>query len=215
MVTGNWADMARFFSVGTLFDHKLNKSNTMKRLSLIFVMILMTLFCTPAFTQVKAGIKAGLSASRLSHFEGDSRLGIHAGFLANIKLGKKWSYQQEILYSGEGQHYLDGELDWTIALGYAQIPMMIRYQPGNKAYLEFGPQLGFLVHASSNEAGSAKLNVKRSFNNTQVSLAAGAGFHINERISFYGRYHAGLTDVTLDRTDDRSSVILIGVGFIL
>ena len=178
-------------------------------------MNLMTLFCTPAFTQVRAGIKGGLSASRLSNFEGDSRLGIHAGFFANIKLGKNWSYQQEILYSGEGQHYYADELDWTIALGYAQIPMMIRYQPAKKFYLELGPQLGFLVYAASSGGDSEKLDVKRSFNNNQVAVVAGTGLHINDRISFYGRYHAGITDVTQGRSDDRSSVILIGVGLIL
>lgn len=187
----------------------------MKQLSMIFVMFLMTFFYVPAFTQVQAGIKGGLSAARLSNFDGDSRLGIHAGFFASIQLGKKWSYQQEILYSGEGQHYSADELDWTIALGYAQLPMMVRFHPVKKFYLEFGPQLGFLVHARSSGGDSEKLDVKRSFNNTQVAVAAGAGVNINDQISFYGRYHAGLTDVTLGRFDDRSSVIMIGVGIVL
>lgn len=187
----------------------------MKKISLILIMILISFFYTSVSAQVKAGVKGGLSAARISNFKGDRKLGIHAGFFAGIQLGKKWSYQQELLYSAEGQHYYADELDWTIALGYAQLPMMVRYQPAKKIYLELGPQLGFLVHAASTGGDSEKLDVKRSFNNTQVALAAGAGVNINDHISFYGRYHAGLTDVTLGRYDDRSSVILIGVGIVL
>ncbi|MGQ0740082.1 MAG: porin family protein [Bacteroidota bacterium] len=120
--------------------------------------------------------------------------------------------QPELLYSSEGQRYSFEGNKRTIALGYAQIPVMLRYFPAEKFYLEAGPQFGFLAHAGSSGDDIGKLNVKRSFHNNQFALNAGAGVQINQRISFYGRYQFGLTDVTQGEVIDRSRVILVGLS---
>ncbi len=184
----------------------------MKKISFILTVVFSGLFFLPGHSQPKAGFKAGMNVASLSSFEGSYRLGIHAGFFASIKLDKQWRFQPEILYSAEGQHYSFEGKNRTLALGYAQLPLMIRYLPAEKFYLEFGPQPGFLIQASSSGEDINKLNVKRSFSNNQFALNAGAGVQINKRMSFYGRYHFGLTDVTSGDIVDHSRVILVGLS---
>ena len=187
----------------------------MKKLFLIFIMGWLSLFSTAVFAHPKTGIRGGWSLARLSSFNGESRLGIHAGFYARFNLGKQWRFQPELLYSGEGHQYrVNGEKS-TIALGYAQIPLLLQYLPAKKLSLEFGPQFGILVHAVSLETEGAKLNVKRSFNNTQVSLVAGASLQVSKRVGVFGRYQLGLTDVTLGDIIDRSHVLQFGIGLVL
>lgn len=187
----------------------------MKKLSFFLTLIFLFLLFLSGNAQPKAGVKAGISAASLSSFEGSHRMGIHAGFFASFNMSKKnrqWQVQPELLYSSEGQRYEFNESQRTIALGYAQIPVMIRYFPAEKFYLEFGPQFGFLAHATSSGEDVGKLNVKRSFNNNQFALNAGAGVQISNCIHFYGRYQFGLTDVTQGEIIDHSRVILAGLS---
>lgn len=178
-------------------------------------MVLSTLLSNTARAQPKTGIRGGLSMARLSSFDGNSRLGFHAGFFARFTLAKQWRFQPELFYSGEGQRYRVNGGESSIALGYAQIPLLLQFLPSKKLSLGFGPQLGFLVHAISHESEGVKLNVKRSFNNTQVALATGAGFQAGPRVILYGRYNLGLTDVTLGDIIDRSHVLQFGMGWVL
>ena len=164
------------------------------------------------YAQCKAGIKAGMNAGQLSSYQGSSRLGIHGGLFVNISLGGKWRLQPEAIYSGEGQRYTVEESKRVIAIGYIQFPVLLQYQAAEKFYLECGPQLGILAHASSRGDDIAKLNVKRSFNNTQAGISVGGGVEVKEGMRFYGRYQLGLTDVTLGEIKDQSRVIMIGLS---
>jgi hypothetical protein len=185
----------------------------MKNFLPILLLAGMTLITKSISAQPQAGIKAGINAASLSSYEGNSRISFHAGFFAGIKLQKKWRLNYEIIYSGEGQQYSFEESKRTIAIGYAQLPLMIHFQAAEKFYLEAGPQLGFLVHASSSGDDLAKLNVKRSFNNTQFAMNMGAGVNINSRYSFYGRYQVGISDVTIGSIIDKSRVIMVGLSY--
>ena len=188
----------------------------MKKLSFFLTLLFLLILFLSGNAQPKTGFKAGINAASLSSFEGNHRMGIHAGFFASFNMGKKnkeWQVQPELLYSSEGQRYEFNESQRTIALGYAQIPVMIRYFPSEKFYLECGPQFGFLAHATSSGEDVGKLNVKRSFHNNQFAINAGVGVQISKRISFYGRYQFGLTDVTQGVVVDHSRVILAGLSF--
>jgi hypothetical protein len=199
-----------FFFIGTLFENSNLKSNYMKKLSILLTLFFLDAVYLAVNAQPQTGAKAGISAASLSSFEGSSRTSIHAGFFASLKLNKQWQFQPEILYSGEGQQYTTEGNKRTISLGYINLPMMVRYFPAEKFYLEVGPQIGFLAHASSSGEDVGKLNVKRSFNNNQFALVAGAGVRVNNRITFYGRYQLGLSDVTQGETVDHSRVIMAG-----
>jgi Outer membrane protein beta-barrel domain len=177
------------------------------------------LFLTTA-AQPRSGIKAGLNYAGLSGYNGNSRLSFHAGIFvqANLNKNKNWRIQPELLYSGEGQHYTvnvnEDIIKNTIALNYVALPVVVQYFPTPSLYFETGPQLAVLVAAYSNGSGADHMNLKRSFGNTQFGLNLGAGVFLNQRISFYGRYYFGLTDITPYSSDmNRSSAGQFGIAF--
>jgi len=191
----------------------------MKKLLLILVTIFLLYIGTRA--QSGTGIKAGVNYTSLNGYTGDSRINFHAGVFTEIPLNKKWTIQPELLYSGEGQHYLLAPEDesatggeGTITLSYASLPVMLRFSPCQRFYLEAGPQMAVLVTAHSKGMGTDGMNVKRSFTNGQFGLNLGAGFFFNQRIGIYGRYFFGMTDITpYDNDTDKSRAGQLGVAF--
>jgi hypothetical protein len=160
------------------------------------------------------GIKAGLNSSCLSGYDGENRLGIHAGFFAHAILDEHWRVQPEILYTGHGQKYTVDGVENVIALNYVAIPVSFQYFPSTSFYIEAGPQLAFLASAFNKSSADEHLNLKRSFGNTEFGLHAGAGIFLHDRLGIYARYHLGLTDVTSEDSDtDHNNAIQLGVSF--
>src|SRR5678809_1462945 len=172
------------------------------------------------------GIKGGLNIASLSGFEGRDRVSAHAGLFLHHTINKNWCFQPELLYSGEGQRYMSGGVERTLALGYLQLPLMIQYYPTPQIYFEAGPQFGLLLSAQDKvDDESGHINAKDDFTAAQVALGLGVGFKATEQLILYGRYNFGLTDVsrfdnivdhsncllyTSDAADERSSVDLGG-----
>jgi hypothetical protein len=126
--------------------------------------------------------------------------------------------QPELLYSGEGQHYKvynnENVTEYTIALRYVQLPLVVQYFPVPSLYFEAGPQIGVLTGAYYKGAGIDHLNVKRSFGNTAFGMNLGMGVLINHQIGFYGRYCFGLTEITpFDNEINRSHTAQLGISF--
>jgi hypothetical protein len=161
--------------------------------------------------QVSAGIKGGVNLARLSGFNGDNRVGAHAGVFLNHAFNRNWAFQPELLYSGEGQLYILDGFQRTIALDYVQLPLMIQYYPVEKFYVEAGPQVSLLAAAKDKGEGDFDYNVKNEFRNTQIGFNVGVGLKLNPSIGFYGRYSLGLTDVTFDDIVDQSKVAQVGM----
>ncbi|MEO7922071.1 MAG: porin family protein [Chitinophagaceae bacterium] len=183
----------------------------MKTFKKLFLLAVCCLSLVTVIAQPKPGIKAGLNYASLSGYDGDRLLSLHAGVFVNQHLGKNWRIQPELLYSGEGQHYITDEGDQTIALSFVSVPVMFQYFPTGNFYIEAGPQLAVIISAQSREAGT-HFNLKRSFRNTAFGWNAGAGVGISKNIGVYARYHFGLTDLTLyDNDIDRSQVAQLGV----
>src|SRR4030095_7943232 len=192
----------------------------MKNIKTILLITGFCLFAMVGLAQPRATLKAGLNYSSLKGYEGDRRLSLHAGIAVQVPLNKSWWIQPEILYSGEGQHYTfttgEGETaveqKGVITLSYVALPVMLRYLPAEKFYLEAGPQFSVLMAAHSKGMGTDDLNLKRSFPNTQFGFDLGTGIFFNSRIGLYARYQFGLTDVTPnDDATDRSQVGQVGV----
>jgi hypothetical protein len=142
------------------------------------------------------GIKGGLNVADLSGLNGDNRISGHIGFFLNSKLNKNWAIQPEILYSGQGQQYnVAFNEEHTVALSYIQVPIMFQFYPTKPFYLEFGPQIGFLISANDKD-GDDKIEVDNQYKKADVGLSLGAGYQITQLLGFYGRYNAGLTDIT-------------------
>jgi hypothetical protein len=197
-----------------------NKPTIMKNLKKTLILALLCLFVLTALAQPGIGLKAGANYSSLSGYSGDQRLSIHAGLFVHVPINDKWSFQPELIYSGEGRHYVvptDGEheeLKGLITLDYVALPIMFRFNPGSRFFIEAGPQIAVLVAAHSKGLGTDDMNMKRSFSNGQFSLNAGAGISLNQRIAVYGRYSMGMTNITPSNSNaNKSSAGQVGIAF--
>lgn len=185
-----------------------------KVMMFVSVTVISFLFLT-ANAQQAIGIKGGVNIASLSGFEGRDRVSGHVGLFLHHTINKNWCFQPELLYSGEGQRYMSGGVERTLALGYLQLPLMIQYYPAPQVYLEAGPQFGLLLSAqdkANNEAG--EINAKDDFTTGQVAIGVGLGYKASEKLILYGRYNFGLTDVSrFDNIVDHSNVGQLGVAF--
>ena len=190
------------------------KSCNMKTRIMILAVLSISVLTTSA--QIGAGIKGGFNFASLTGFNGDSRVGAHAGLFLHYTINNRWCFQPEILYSGEGQWY-SSDLDQRIlTLDYIQIPLMIQYFPVKQLYFEFGPQFGILTSAHDRGEDGINFNVKDDFAPTQIGLNIGVGVKASYSLSFYGRYNFGLTDVSrFDNIVDQSRVGQLGMSILL
>ena len=187
----------------------------MKKVTTILSVAIMSLFSSTVNAQQAVGIKGGLNIASLSGFEGRDRISGHVGVFLHHTINKNWCFQPELLYSGEGQRYMSGGVERTLALGYLQLPLMIQYYPAPQVYFEAGPQFGLLVSAqdkADDEAGN--INAKDDFTTGQVAIGLGIGYKASEKLILYGRYNFGLTDVSrFDNIVDHSNVGQLGIAF--
>lgn len=160
--------------------------------------------------EIKFGVKGGLNFASVS---GDNTKDIDVvtsfnfGVLSEIPISDKFSFQPEIMYSGQGYSFNDN----TIALSYLNIPLMGKYYVAKGLSVEAGPQIGFLL-AAKNE----KTNVKDSFNTFDFGVNLGLGYKLENGLNFGVRYNLGLTDINnLDTSSskNRNGVLQLSVGY--
>jgi hypothetical protein len=113
----------------------------MKKATMVLSVAVISFLFSTVNAQQAIGIKGGLNMTSLSGFEGRDRISGHIGVFLHHTINKNWCFQPELLYSGEGQRYMSGGVERTLALGYLQLPLMIQYYPAPQVYLEAGPQL--------------------------------------------------------------------------
>jgi len=173
-----------------------------------------------AFTQaqdLKFGAKAGLNLANLTGDVEDTSMkpGFHVGGFVEIKFSDKLALQPELLYSLQGAkteyNYSFGDMmsessESKINLSYINIPVMLKFYPVEKLFLEAGPQVGFLVSAKSKDeysitmdgtttSGSEDVDVKDSFKSIDFGFNIGAGYEFTENLFANVRYNIGLSNI--------------------
>ncbi|TCN52467.1 PorT family protein [Flavobacterium circumlabens] len=160
--------------------------------------------------KIKFGAKGGLNFASVS---GDNTEGIDVvtsfnfGVLSEIPVSDKFSFQPELMYSGQGYSFNDN----TIALNYLNIPLMGKYYLTKGLSLEAGPQIGFLLSAKND-----KTDVKDSFNTFDFGVNFGLGYKLDNGLNFGARYNLGLTDINnLDNSSskNKNGVFQLSVGY--
>src|SRR6266540_247096 len=140
----------------------------MKKHVLAFILFCIAAGSTQA-QKMTPGIKGGLNISDVTSFNGDNRLSGHVGLFLHTQFAPKWCFQPEILYSGQGQQFVVVNTEYTLALNYIQVPFMFQFYPVKQFYLEFGPQLGFLLAANIKHDGD-KSEVDDSYKKVDAGL---------------------------------------------
>ena len=190
----------------------------MKNILRILLLAGLTLCTITSDAQLVAGFKGGMNYSSFSNHDGSRRIGGHGGIFIHTAIDKKFHLQSELLYSSEGQHYIvtkaEQDIERTVSVNVASLPLMLQYFVTRNYFIEAGPQLSFIISVNDKGPGSEKLNVKRSFANTQFGLNTGMGLMAGKKTEIYVRYCFGLTDLTrFDNNADYSRVFQAGLLF--
>ena len=160
--------------------------------------------------EIKFGVKGGLNFATIG---GDNTKDIELvtsfnfGVLSEIPISDKFSFQPELMYSGQGYSFNDN----TIALSYLNVPLMGKYYVTKGLSVEAGPQIGFLL-AAKNE----KTDVKDSFNTVDFGVNFGVGYKLENGLNFGVRYNLGLTDINnVDNSSfkNKNGVFQVSVGY--
>ena len=111
----------------------------------------------------------------------------HTGVLVELKLGKSFSIQPELLYSTQGASYDNVIEEVKAELGYISIPIMARIKLGETVSLDLGPQFSFLAFK--------KVDFKTDVKDLDFGAGGGLTVNITKSIFLQGRYIAGLTEI--------------------
>jgi hypothetical protein len=153
---------------------------------------------------IKLGIKGGLNVANLMGDVEDVaiRTSIHAGLVAEIIVSDKFSFQPELLYSGQGATDTS-EAAGRIKLDYITLPVLGKFPIAKNLSIEAGPQVGFLV------SGKKKTNISNDKINDvktiDFGLNAGLNYELMSGVFFQARYNLGLTDIGIAGDNNRAS----------
>lgn len=160
---------------------------------------------------IKFGAKGGLNFANISG-DNSSELGtvtaFHFGVLGEIPVSEKFSFQPELLFSGQG--FSIGKD--VVALNYLNVPLIGKYYVTKGLSLEAGPQIGFLLSAK-NEGTDAK----NSFKSVDYGVNVGLGYKLKSGLNFGARYNLGLSNINnINGVSDknRNGVIQVSVGYL-
>src|SRR6187431_1598361 len=181
----------------------------MKKILLLAVVTVLG-FTNVNAQEIKFGAKGGLNFASIS---GDNTKGtdlvtaFNFGFLSEIPISDKFSFQPELMYSGQGYSFSNN----TIALSYLNMPLMGKYYLTKGLSVEAGPQIGFLLSAKNE-----KTDVKDSFNTFDFGVNFGLGYKLDNGLNFGARYNLGLTDINNlegSSSKNKNGVFQISVGY--
>lgn len=174
---------------------------------------------------IKLGIKGGANVGKIDgkSFKEEFKYGYHIGGFAELKVGKKFSIQPEVLWnqvntdtSNSFRTLYKDAVDFNklsnVKLGYISIPILLSYKVANILSLQAGPQFGILV-----DKGRTTLqNGTDAFKKGDFSLLGGAQINISH-LRIYGRYNIGLANLNdIDNKDKwKSQGFQVGVGLAL
>ena len=195
----------------------------------IFLLAIVTLFAISlnVNAQVKFGVTAG---ANLSSIYGDDAKGVtstKAGFIggvfADISLLGVLNVQPELLFAMKGAKANDGTDKGTINSNYISVPVLVKYSfpiPASlvKPFLFIGPEFSMLMSAKVTTGGE-DMDVKDSYNSTDVSYVVGAGATMSAGKNTVGvtvRYTAGLTKIIKDgdvKAYNKGIALMLSFGF--
>ncbi len=166
-------------------------------------------FCVTSnlFSQVDFGVIAGPNFSNVrfiqdsdfndtgSNESQDYRLGIHAGFLLNIKINNHFSIESNILYNLKGYDYTDQftNENGKVSLHYITLPTAMGYQIFPNTTLQLGPEIGYLASSRIKQGNinqDASDFYTKKFN---LSALAGINYALTDHLELGIRYLYGIT----------------------
>ncbi len=153
-----------------------------------------------------AGFQLGLTVTEINgantslNRRGFHKVGFTGGGVANVKVAKKTLVQFEINFTQKGSLQPPDSLNngyYKIALGYIEIPLLIRQQiffnwkgrKINKIDFELGASYGKMIQRTVYGNTNYQLNNTQDYYNTNdVSILAGVDYNFTKNVCFNFRY---------------------------
>ena len=180
----------------------------MKKMIVFFAIILFGFTANAQF-----GVKGG---ANFANFGGDDAgddkmlVAFYAGVLYNVMINEMFSFQPELVYSGQGAKDED---DLKLKLNYLNLAPLFRYNTKSGFFVGTGPQIGFLLSAKFKDDNNS-VDVKDQFKSTDFSWAFMLGYQMQSGFGVYGRYNLGLSNILdADEGDLKNMVIQLGLRY--
>ncbi|GAA4239056.1 porin family protein [Postechiella marina] len=161
---------------------------------------------------VNFGVKGGLNFASITgdntSIKDDPVTAFNLGVMAEIPISEEFSFQPEILYSGQGYSTGSGDDD-LVALNYFDVPFMAKYYVTKKFSVEAGPQIGFLLSAKEDD-----VDYKDLFKTTNFAANLGIGYKLDSGLNFGARYNLGLSNINdVGSSKNRTGVLQLTAGY--
>ncbi len=187
----------------------------MKKITFVFITTILLSFNAVAQeeTDIKGtttfGIKGGLNQSFIYNSDNSGGLSFYGGLFAETRLSKRWSIQNELLFSQAKNTFTPNDITFVDNndLTLFEVPIHLKYYITDKLSVFGGPKLSFLA------AGNAE--------NVGLSFEAGVQYDISKRFFLEARYSYDLFNQVTTRPIastpffDESSLGLLrfGIGY--
>ncbi|MFH0895540.1 MAG: porin family protein [Bacteroidota bacterium] len=158
------------------------------------------------------GLLGGISASQISGdgLSGFDKAGIIFGGFTRWDFTEKTAFQMEMAYVQKGSRRNadpnKGSYFWyRLRLDYIDTYFLFKYTI-KKVLLEAGPSFGYLIRQQEEGTG---ISQPRDFFHQDISLNAGLGYKINEKLRFNLRYGETFFMTPVRKKDAESSSFFI------
>jgi hypothetical protein len=160
-----------------------------------FCFVFLTIVITSE-AQFSFGLKGGLNLTDVvinnttdnpdAESDFNMKAGLHGGFFAIAEIDLRTGISAELLYSNKGVKAIN-----NINLHYISLPVLVRYAIVDNLIAEGGPELSYLVSATSRYG-----NVSNIWNNKiDLGIDLGLNYLFTSRLSCGLRFNAGFTSV--------------------
>ncbi len=159
---------------------------------------------------IKFGVKGGINFASIN---GDNTKNIETvtsfnfGIMAEMIISGKFSFQPELMYSGQG-YDIENKM---VELTYLNMPLMAKYYVTKGLSLEAGPQIGFLLSAKKES-----IDLKNQLKKVDLGVNIGIGYKLDNGLNFGLRYNLGLSNMNnVDgiTAKNKNSVLQLSVGY--
>lgn len=203
--------------------------------ALVFIFSIAQINAQADSTSPEIGVKAGVNFATIAGDDIDdldSRTSFNVGLFMELPLSERFSFQPEILYSGQGftvlsnnqDNVFDTDENVEYQLSYIQVPLLAKIYLVEGLSIEAGPQFGFKINEEIDtepmgDGGDTVIDPDDSYiKDFDTSLALGAGYKFNSGFFVNARYTYGLTNIfkentILENVDAKNAVWQFGLGF--
>ena len=183
----------------------------MKKLILLFLFNLMAY--TGLLAQVSGGLKVGGALSNQANegvllpFDRFLKPTYLGGLFVTVPLFDNFSLQPEVLYVNKGfQSISTGPTTPHYNLHYLSVPIMLRYHVVDRLTVELGPEISYLMDATTNRnfinsfsgLPSIAERLLSSYKDLDLALNVGVGYLLSDKWALNLRYNMGLYDISND-----------------